>query len=251
LKVLDGKSAIITGAGRGIGREYALRFAVEGAKVTIAEINVENGKKVAEEICSLGGEAISVPTDVSDENSTQRMADQVAAEFGKIDILVNNAGIYYGLPHKSLLDISLEEWNRIMAVNSTGPFLCTKAVVPYMKKIGKGKIVNQSSTTVHVGSAYLLHYVTSKGGLIAMTRALARELGEFNINVNAIAPGFTLSEAGKLRDLEFQKALANSRSLKGDLYPKDIVGTAVFLCSEDSDSITGQTIVVDRGNVFT
>ncbi len=250
LKVLEGKSAVITGGGQGIGKEYALRFARDGAKVTIAEINEENGRKTAEEIRSMGGESVSVATDVSDEKSTIKMAEKAAEAFGKIDILVNNAAIYYGLPHKSFLDISLDEWNRIMAVNSTGPFLCARAVVPYMKKVGKGKIVNQSSSVFHVGTAMLLHYVTSKGGLIAMTRALARELGQFNINVNAIAPGFTLSEAGKLRDAEYIKMLANMRSLKRDLYPKDLAGTVVFLCSEDSDSITGQTIVVDGGSVF-
>lgn len=250
MKALEGRSAIITGGGQGIGREYALRFAAEGAKITVAEINAENANKVVEEIRANGGDAISVTTDVSDEKNTIKMAQRAAEAYGKIDILVNNAAIYYGLPHKSFLDISVDEWNKIMAVNSTGPFLCTKAVVPYMKKVGKGKIVNQSSSVFHVGTAFLLHYVTSKGGLIAMTRALARELGQFNINVNAIAPGFTLSEAGKLRDPEYAKMLANIRSLKRDLYPKDLAGTVVFLCSDDSDSITGQTIVVDGGSVF-
>ena len=247
---LEGRSAIITGAGQGIGREYALRFAAEGAKVAIAEINEENAEKVANEIHATGAEAIAVRTDVSDESSTERMAEETASAFGKIDILVNNAAIYYGLQHKSITDISVEEWDRVMAVNSRGPFLCAKAVVPYMKELGKGKIVNQSSSVFHVGSANLLHYVTSKGGLIAFTRALARELGKFNINVNAIAPGFVLSEAGQLRGPDFAKVAASTRSLLRDLYPKDIVGTAVFLCSDDSDSISGQTIIVDGGNVF-
>jgi NAD(P)-dependent dehydrogenase (short-subunit alcohol dehydrogenase family) len=250
LRSLEGKSAIITGAGQGIGREYAHRFAAEGAKVAIAELNEENGRKVVDEITTTGAEAISVRTDVSDESSTKQMAEEVASKFGKIDILLNNAAIYYGLQHKTILDIPVEEWDRVMAVNSRGPFLCAKAVVPYMKKLGKGKIVNQSSSVVQVGSPNLLHYVTSKGGLIAFTRALARELGKFNINVNAIAPGFVLSEAGQLRGAEFAKTAASTRSLVRDIYPKDIVGTAVFLCSDDSDSITGQTIVVDGGNVF-
>jgi 3-oxoacyl-[acyl-carrier protein] reductase len=248
--VLQDKAAIITGAGQGIGREYALRFATEGAKVVIAEINEENGKKVAEEILSRGGEAIAIHTDVSNEHSVAKMVEQTVAAFGQVDILVNNAAIYYGLYHKSFLDISLEEWNKIMAVNLTGQFLCIRSTVPYMQKVGKGKIVNQSSSVFHVGTPFLLHYVTSKGGLIAMTRALARELGQFNINVNAVAPGFTLSEAGKLRDPEYAKILKDARSLKRDLYPKDIAGTIVFLCSDDSDSITGQTIVVDGGAIF-
>jgi 3-oxoacyl-[acyl-carrier protein] reductase len=250
MKLLEGKSAIITGGGQGIGREYALRFSAEGAKVAIAEINFDNSEKVAHEIKENGGESIALHTDVSDEDSVKKMVEQTTASFGNIDILVNNAAIYYGLPHKSFLDITVEEWNRIMAVNQTGPFLCSKYVVPFMKKQGGGKIVNQSSSVFHVGTALLLHYVTSKGGLIAMTRALARELGQFNINVNAIAPGFTLSEAGRLRDSEYAKMLVNIRSLKRDLYPKDLAGTVVFLCSKDSDSITGQTIVVDGGSVF-
>ena len=250
LGTFEGKTAIITGAGQGIGREYALRFAAEGANVSVAEINGENARRVAEEIQKTGRRAIAVETDVSDEKDAKRMVDETLAAFGRIDILVNNAAIYYGLPHKSFLDISVEEWDRIMAVNSRGPFLCSRAVVPHMKKVGKGKIVNQASSVFYAGTAFLLHYVTSKGGLIAFTRALARELGQFGINVNAVAPGFTLSEAGKLRDLEYAKMLANQRSLKRDIYPKDLAGTVVFLCSDDSDSITGQTIIIDGGNVF-
>jgi len=247
---LDGKSAIVTGSGQGIGREYAIRLAEEGASVVVAEINEENAERVAGEIRAHGNKALAIKTDVSLEQSVNSMVSRTVDEFGSVDILVNNAAIYYGLAYKSILEISTEEWDKIQVVNLKGPFLCSKAVVPFMKLRGKGKIVNQASGVFHVGVPYLLHYVTSKGGLISMTRALARELGEFSINVNAIAPGLVLSEAGKLRSQERIDSLRNQRSIKKDILPKDLLGTLVFLCSDESDLITGQTIIVDGGQVF-
>jgi NAD(P)-dependent dehydrogenase (short-subunit alcohol dehydrogenase family) len=250
LLLLSGKVAIVTGAGQGIGREYALGLARHGAKIVVAEINAENGENVAKEIRTSGMEAIAVETNVADEESTKRMAAQALAHFGAIDVLVNNAAIYYGLQHKSILEIEVSDWDRIMAVNLKGVFLCCKAVVPQMKIQKRGKIVNQASSAVHYGSTGLLHYVASKGGVMAFTRSLARELGEFGINVNAIAPGFTLSEAGKLRNEAFITMQRNIRAMKRDLLPEDMVGTVAFLASSLSDSMTGQTLVVDGGSMF-
>jgi NAD(P)-dependent dehydrogenase (short-subunit alcohol dehydrogenase family) len=248
--LLDGKVAVITGAGQGIGREYALGLSREGASVVVAEINGENGERVAKEIRDGGMKAVAVETNVADEGSTKNMAAAAVSSFGRIDILVNNAAIYYGLQHKSVLDIEVADWDRIMAVNLKGVFLCCKSVVPQMKEQKKGKIVNQASSAVHFGSTGLPHYVASKGGVMALTRALARELGDFGITVNAIAPGFTLSEAGKLRNEAFVTMQKNIRSIRQDLYPKDLVGTVVFLASSLSDMMTGQTLVVDGGSLF-
>lgn len=248
--LLDGEVAIVTGAGQGIGREYALGLAREGAKVVVAEINRQNGELVAKEICDGGMTAIAVETNVADEQSTKKMAAETISRFGRIDILVNNAAIYYGLEHKSILETEVADWDRIMAVNLKGVFLCCKAVVPQMKGQKRGKIINQASSAFHYGSTGLPHYVASKGGVVALTRALARELGDWGINVNAIAPGFTLSEAGKRRNESFITTQRNVRSIKQDLYPKDMVGTVVFLASSLSDALTGQTIVVDGGSIF-
>ena len=250
-KRLENRTAIVTGAGQGIGREYALRLSEEGSDVAIAEINVEKAEDVAEEIKAKGSRAIAVKTDVSSEESVTSMTNRVMEEFGKIDILVNNAAIFYGLEHKSFLDITSPEWDAMQQVNVKGTFLCCRAVVPHMKQRGNGgRIVIQSSAVFHLGVPNELHYVTSKGALIAMTRALARELGEFGINVNAIAPGFVLSEAGKLRSQEKIDFYRNQRSLKKDIFPRDLLGTLIFLCSEESTLITGQTIIVDGGQAF-
>jgi NAD(P)-dependent dehydrogenase (short-subunit alcohol dehydrogenase family) len=225
-------------------------LAQEGASVVLAEINLETAERVAGEIRKKGGKALAIKTDVSQEESVNQMVTQSVDSYGRVDILVNNAAIYYGLQYKSILEISTDEWDRIQEVNLKGPFLCSKAVIPYMKLQGKGKIVNQSSGVFHVGVPYMLHYVTSKGGLISMTRALARELGEFNINVNAIAPGLVLSDAGKLRGQVRIDNMRNQRSIKKDILPGDLLGTLVFLCSDESDMITGQTIIVDGGQAF-
>ncbi|RLI09729.1 dehydrogenase [Candidatus Bathyarchaeota archaeon] len=247
---LKDKVAIITGAGQGIGREYALGFAREGAKVAIAEIKEENAVQVAREIEALGGTALAVPTDVSDEKSTQAMAARVAKEFGRIDVLVNNAAIYYGLAFKPSDEISVEEWDRVFAVNVRGVWLCIKAVLPYMKKQGRGKIINISSGTWLMGVPYLLHYATTKAAVVGLTRCLARELGQFGININAISPGYTMSEASKtLGNMPpgLAQQISQQTALGRNEEPRDLVGTCIFLASEDSDFITGQLINVDGG----
>lgn len=249
---LKDKVAIITGAGRGIGRAYALRLADEGAKVVIPEIVFEKAQKVVQEIEANGGEGLAFRTDVSDETSTVEMAKKTIEHFGEIDILINNAAIYYGVGFKPWDSWTTEEWDRMFAVNVLGSWLCIKAVAPYMIAQGKGKIINIASGTVDMGFPQILPYTCSKGAIIALTKALARALGRYGINVNCISPGYTLSEAslempGKVAGHE--KAIL-SRCFRRQEYPEDLVGTAVFLASEDSAFITGQTISVDGGEIM-
>ena len=252
--LLEGKVAIITGGGRGIGKDYALSFAREGAKIAVADIIPENAAKVAEEIESGGGQSLTFSTDVSDEASTVEMMERVKERFGGIDILVNNAAIYYELRRTPWNTWTLEEWNDHFRVDVLGTWLCTKAAVPYMIERGKGKVINISSAVVWSGQANMLPYNCSKGAVNAMTAALAKELGSHNINVNAIAPGWALSEAGieayKEKLDMVREQVINARSIKRDMMPDDLVGTAVFLASDDSDFITGQVICVDGGISF-
>lgn len=248
--VLKDKVAIVTGGGQGIGRAYAHRYCQEGAKVVIAEINIDKAKEVEKELIDMGGEALAVKVDVSKEKDTKMMAEKTVERFGKIDILMNNAAIYYGVGMKPFDVITEEEWDNMFKVNVKGIWLCIKAVTPHMKKQKKGKIINISSGTWLAGIPMLLHYVTTKAAVVGLTRAISRELGESGINVNAISPGFTMSEAsiampGKPEGMgdmiAMQTALGRSEE------PEDLVGAAVFLASDDSDFITGQLINVDGG----
>ncbi len=249
---LDGKVAVVTGAGRGIGRAYALRLAREGARVAVAEIQAAKGEETAAAIQQAGGEAIALPTDVAAEASAEAMARATAERFGRIDVLVNNAAVFYGVERKPFDQLTVAEWDRVMAVNVRGVWLCCKAVVPYMRRQGEGgKIVNIASDTVLSGVPLFLHYVSSKGAVIAMTRALARELGKDNICVNAVAPGFTLSEAGLTAGEEPARRAVGGRALARDQVPEDLVGTIVYLASRDTDFLTGQTIAVNGGVFLT
>jgi NAD(P)-dependent dehydrogenase (short-subunit alcohol dehydrogenase family) len=250
---LRDKVAIITGAAQGIGAAFAVGFAREGAKVVIADIL--EGKEVVGSIEKSGGEAISVKTDVTKQNECDALARAAFDQFGAINILVNNAAIFGELVTGTFTEISDEEWRRVMDVNAGGPFRCTKAVFPYMKDKG-GKIMNVASAIIFEGMPGLPHYVASKGAVMAFTRCMARELGGFNINVNAIAPGFTHSAGGgkvarkMMTDESIDDVQMPMRSLKRATYPEDLVGTAVFLASEESRNITGQLIVVDCGLVL-
>jgi NAD(P)-dependent dehydrogenase (short-subunit alcohol dehydrogenase family) len=240
------KVVIVTGGARGIGRAYGLGVAAEGAKVVVAD--VADGKPAVKEIEGLGAQALGVECDVSREEDTLRLATETLARFGRIDVLVNNAALYGALRRRPFMEIPLEEWDRVMAVNLRGLFLCARAVFPAMKAQGKGKIINIASGTFFKGVPNYIHYTTSKGGVVGFTRSLARELGDFGIRVNAIAPGFTLSgENEKNMPEEGRAANVRMRMLKRAEVPGDIVGTLVFLASDDSDFITGQTIVVDGG----
>jgi NAD(P)-dependent dehydrogenase (short-subunit alcohol dehydrogenase family) len=248
---LKDKVAIVTGGARGIGRAYSLRLAKEGARVVIADIL--EGKETADAIVQQGGEAIYIHTDVTDERSIQEMVRKTIEKFDRIDILINNAAIFATIVKRPFYKISAGEWDAVMAVNLKGPFLCAKAVFPQMKKQGKGKIINVSSGAFYKGLPHFLHYVVSKGGNVALTRSLAREMGDAGICVNAIAPGYTETEYLKEHPqdpLEVTKAIVEGRCIKRPETPHDLTGTIVFLSSDDSDFITGQTILVDGGSTL-
>jgi NAD(P)-dependent dehydrogenase (short-subunit alcohol dehydrogenase family) len=244
---LEGRVAIVTGGARHIGAAYCRRLAEEGAAVVIADIL--DDARVAEEIRSKGGHALSLRVDVSNEEDTNRMALETVKAFGRIDILVNNAAIFINIQRHPFYEITAEEWDRVSAVNIKGPFLCAKAVFPKMKEQWSGKIINISSSTAYWGTPSFLHYVASKAALIGMTRALAREVGEFGICVNAIAPGLVEHE-GQTAPKALTELQLKARSIKRLQTPEDLLGTLIFLASSDSDFMTGQTIVVDGGSVF-
>ncbi|HKQ28674.1 MAG TPA: 3-oxoacyl-ACP reductase family protein [Burkholderiales bacterium] len=241
---LKDKVAIVTGGGIGLGRAYSIALAREGAKVVVADIQDDAAKSVAKEVSG-----IAVRVDVTDPEATRAMAAKAVDTYGAIDILVNNAGMYSSIQKKPFFEIPVEEWDRVMAVNVKGVYLCVRAVHPQMKKQRRGKIINISSGTVLGGTPMFLHYVTSKAGVIGLTRALAREVGADNINVNAITPGLTIADENQKKMLseEYLAPRRQSRALKRDQYPEDLIGTVVFLASSDSDFLTGQTINVDGG----
>lgn len=244
---LGGKVAIVTGGSRHIGAAYCRRLAAEGAAVVIAD--VLDGEGVVKDITRAGGKAMALKADVSREEDTVRMAAEAVRAFGKIDILVNNAAIFIAIERHPFYEISAEEWDRVSAVNIKGPFLCAKAVFPQMKQQRSGKIINISSSTVFTGTPLFLHYVASKAALVGMTRSLAREVGEFGICVNAIAPGLVQHE-GQNAPQEFTDFQLKVRSIKRLQTPEDLLGVLVYLASPDSDFVTGQTLLVDGGSVF-
>ncbi len=245
------KVVIITGAAQGIGATYARALAAEGARIVIAD--VLDGSSLVAELEGMGAEAIALTTDVTDEASAATMATAAMERFGQIDVLVNNAAIYASLKMKGFEDIDLAEWDKVMAVNVRGPFICARAVAPYMKQRGYGRIINISSGTPFKGTPGLLHYVTSKGAILALTRALARELGDYGISVNTLAPGLVLSE-GVVANAEMRERLTApviaSRAIKRDQMPGDLIGPLLFLACDDSAFMTGETVVVDGGSVM-
>jgi NAD(P)-dependent dehydrogenase (short-subunit alcohol dehydrogenase family) len=248
---LDNRVAMLTGGAKGIGRHYAHALAGEGARLMIADI--ADGTAVAAAIARDHGanSVASSMTDVSDENAVKALVAKTMERFGKIDILVNNAALFAPLQETKCTEIDVALWDRVMAVNVRGVFLMTKHVAPHMIAQKYGKIINISSGTVARGIPMFSHYVSSKGAVTAFTRAASRELGEHNICVNTLAPGFTLSDTvinenpGHLEHSR-QPSLVR-RALKRDEYPEDLLGALVFLASADSDFITGQTIAVDGG----
>jgi 3-oxoacyl-[acyl-carrier protein] reductase len=245
-KRFDGKVAIVTGGGLGIGRATALEFAKQGAAVTIAEILPERAKAVVREIQDLGGRAIGIETDVRQQASVEGMVQRTLQEFGSVHILVNNAGVY---PRKPWEEMTITDWDSMQDVNLKSCFICSKAVYPMMKQNRYGKIINISSVTFLLGApAKLVHYIASKGGIIGFTRSLAREIGEFNINVNAVTPGAINTEEEHRflapQDVDY---FMSQQSLKRRILPVDVVGIILFLASDESSAMTGQTLNVDGG----
>ena len=244
---LDGKVALVTGAAQGIGNAIAGGLAAQGARVVVADL------QRAEEAASAFDGGVGLAVDVSDEAHVERMAEHVVERCGRIDILVNNAGLYASLAMRAFTEIPVEEWRRVMDVNVLSMFLTCRAVVPRMREQGGGRIVNISSGTPFRGVPFLLHYVTSKGAIVALTRALAKELGSDDVLVNCVAPGFTMSE-GVRQHPEVIEALrdisVSARTLQRDQQPEDVVGAVVFLCGPGAAFITGQTIVIDGGQYF-
>jgi NAD(P)-dependent dehydrogenase (short-subunit alcohol dehydrogenase family) len=244
---LDGKVAIVTGGAQGIGRAIADGLCAEGARIVVADL------KDAEAAAASYPGGVGLTVDVANEEAVQAMVDDALARCGSIDVLVNNAGLYASLAMRPFTEIPLEEWRQVMDVNVASMFLTCRAVVPVMRGQGGGKIVNISSGTPFRGVPFLLHYVTSKGAIVAFTRALAKEVGKDRVLVNCVAPGFTMS-AGveehpevieKLRDVS-----VSARTLQRDQLPEDVVGAVVYLSGPGSDFVTGQTIVIDGGQTF-
>lgn len=248
---LKEKVAIVTGGAIGIGRAMAEGLAEEGASIVIADL--AKSERAAKEMADKGFKAHGVEADVSVENDTIRIAEETVRAFGRIDILINNAGVYTSLIPGPMEKITVEEWRKVMDVNVMGMWLCSKAVVGEMRKAGGGRIINLCSGTPFKGIPFLLHYVTSKGAVIGMTRALAKELGKDHILVNAIAPGFTLSDGVMTNEVQlkhFREISAQVRVIQRDEHPSDLVGATKFFAGPDSDFITGQTLVVDGGAYF-
>lgn len=251
--VLKDRVAIITGGGRGFGRAFALRFAEEGARLLLPDISLERAEAVAKEIRDKGGEATAMEADISEEKGTQKMAKRVTEQYGRVDILVNNAAIWYGINAKPWDSWTVEEWDRIFAVNVKGTWLCCKAIAPLMIKQSSGKIINIASHIIKVPDAQLfLAYALSKAAVYTLTQCLARALGPSGINVNSIGPGYTATEAslGQTGSEEIFKNVVAAQSIKRREEPADVVGTAVFLASKEADFISGQFIVVDGGSVM-
>ncbi len=244
---LDGKVAVVTGAAQGIGETYAKALAAEGARVVVSDI--ADPSRAVDEIKSAGGEAIANVADVTDDAALAALVEAAESAFGPIEILVNNAALFAELRFTPIMKMSNEEWDRVMKVNVRGTLQTTKAVVPSMLRNGRGKIVNISSGTFYYGGPGLAHYVCSKGAIIAFTRSASREFGDQNIMVNSIAPGLTVTEGvDNHPDLHVARApTVQSRAIKRDMLPEDLIGMLLFLASEDSDFVTGQTFNVDGG----
>jgi NAD(P)-dependent dehydrogenase (short-subunit alcohol dehydrogenase family) len=244
LSRLEGKVALVTGAAQGIGNAIARGLADEGARIVVADLHR------ADDAARGFPGGVGIEVDVADERAVGRMIEEVVDRCGGVDILVNNAGLYASLEMRPFTEIPVEEWRRVMDVNVLSMFLTCRAIVPKMRERGGGKIVNISSGTPFRGVPFLLHYVTSKGAIVALTRALAKELGRDNIHVNCVAPGFTMSD-GVREHPEVIEALrdvsVSARTIQRDQVPEDVVGAVVFLCTPAADFVTGQTMVIDGG----
>lgn len=248
---LEGRTAIVTGGAQGIGRALADRLAADGAAVAVADI--AGAEAAAQAIGAAGGKALGVRCDVTSESDLAALVAATRDAFGGIDILVNNAAYFSSIRPGPFDALTAADWRTVMDVNILGVFLASKACVPEMRRRGGGRIVNLASGAPIKGVPFMLHYVTSKGAVIAFTRALAREVGVDGITVNALAPGFTLSENvvrhGQQVE-QFRDAIIKSRAIPRDQYPGDLAGAVSFLASDDAAFVTGQTLVVDGGSAM-
>jgi 3-oxoacyl-[acyl-carrier protein] reductase len=242
-------AAIVTGAAKGLGKAYALALGDAGWPVVAADVlDVE---PVASEIARRGGTALAVQADVSDQASVEGLAAATLERFGRIGALVNNAAIFTSIEKKPFDELTVDEWDRMFAVNVRGTWLCCRAVAPSMKESGGGRIVNVSSMTVPGGVPLFLHYVASKAAIVGLTRALARELGEFGICVNAIAPDYVPHDpAYTAQQPEMAAAIANQRCFRRDMTADDLVGTLLYLVGPGAEFVTGQTLYVNGGRLF-
>jgi 3-oxoacyl-[acyl-carrier protein] reductase len=247
---LEGKVAIITGGAQGIGRACTLGMSKEGCRVVVADINVGKAKEVVQSVENEGNVATAVEIDISNVEQTLEMAKTAIDRFGKIDILVNNAALVSkgSISRVPFYELDIAEWDRVMLVNLKGTFLCCRAVFPYMRSQGAGKIINVASVQFFHPRTTYSHYIASKGGIVGLTRALAMEMGDYYINVNCIAPGGIINQQqASDNEQQSRNKSASQRALKRIEVPEDIAGTAIFLASSDSDFMTGQTLIVDGG----
>jgi len=251
MSILSGKVIVITGAGRGLGRAMAERCAAEGARVAVLGRDARRGQAAADALTGGGGEALFVQADITHAGAMESAAQKIYERWGSIDGLVNNAALATGLGGQPFEKITEDEWDRVMSINVKGTWLACRATAPYLRAAGHGKIVNITSDVALWGGDLFLHYVASKGAVVSMTRALARELGPDNVTVNAVAPGLTPTEATEGVSQRRRDQYSMGQILKREPVPGDIVGAVAFLLSEDSDFMTGQVLVVDGGLVVT
>lgn len=249
MPVLDGRTAVVTGGGTGLGRVFATALAEEDARVAIADIKLADAKAAAEGIGTAGGVAVALEFDQSDPDSVEEMIRKTEDHLGPVEVLVNNASLFSTLERGEALDISPEEWTTVVQTNLNGTFFCCRAAMPSMRERGYGKIVNIASSAIFSATNRLAHYVAAKAGVVGMTRALAREYGNSGITVNCIAPGATDSGASQSTS-EYLRSKVGARSIQRVQTPDDLVGAVIFLCSPMSDFVTGQNLVVDGGSVF-
>ena len=249
---LQGRTILITGAGRGLGRAFAEACAAAMAKeIVVADVRADWGEATADALRRSGAKAAFIPVDLGDPSSIEAFAAKVAAQYGHIDGLVNNGAIATGIGGKTFEEIDIETWDKVMAVNVRGTWLMTRAMAPLLRlsELG-GRIVNLASDTALWGAPRLLHYVGSKGAVIAMTRSLARELGPDNIAVNAIAPGLVMVEATEYVPQERKDLYVSGRAMQRVQTPEDVTSVVVFLLGQGAGFVTGQLLPVNGGFVF-